>query len=66
MCVTSTHIMSVENNKRNISVETKHFTARIDRRLIDELERRAKANDRSAAAELRQILRDAFRDEIAA
>lgn len=58
--------MSVENHKRNVSVETRHFTARIDTRLVEILERRAKANDRSTSAELRQILRDAFRDEQAA
>lgn len=51
------------NHKGKGLAETRHMTARIDVRLIEILERRAAENDRSLSAELRQILRDAFRGE---
>jgi hypothetical protein len=58
--------MAVENHKRNVAEVSRHFSARLDSRLVDILERRAKENDRSVSAELRQVLRDAFREEMAA
>lgn len=58
--------MAASNGKRGNVGETRHVTARIDTRLVEILEARAKKNDRSVSAEIRQILRNAFREEAAA
>lgn len=48
------------------NVKAMHLTLRLDERLVTELKRVAKENDRSVSAEARQALRDYLRDRVAA
>jgi predicted transcriptional regulator len=56
------HSMTVSEE----DVKAVHLTLRIDERLVDELKRVAKENDRSLSAEARQAFRDYLRDRKAA
>lgn len=50
--------MTVHDEK----VKAEHITLRLEERLVSDLKRVAKANDRSVSAEARQALRNYLRD----
>lgn len=62
LCVRTPHSMTVSEEK----VKSIHITLRLDERLVSELRRVAKENDRSVSAEARLALRDYLREPVAA